>query len=378
MIYLDNSATTQIDKRVVEEMLPFLLEEYGNPTSKYYDKAVSAKKAIEKARSHVAELLNCESEEIIFNSGSSEGNNHVIKGVADYYKKKGKHLITTEIEHKSVLQSFAYLEKSDFKVSYLKPDSKGKINIEELKSKLSDETILVSIMWANNEIGTLNNIKELGDFLKSKKIFFHVDATQVVGKIKIDLKKVNLDFLTLSAHKINGPKGSGALFIRNNDLGIPIALTPLIHGGDQERGDRGGTHSVHNIVGLGKACELCYLEQNKNIEDILELEKYLINELNVNFKEKIYFNGDIDDKVPGIISVVLKNVNNELLIKKLRDNVAISTGSACNIKSPSYVLKSIGKNENEIMNTIRISIGKYNTKEEMKKFVGILKNCLGA
>lgn len=373
MIYLDNSATTKIDERVAKEMIPYLFEEYGNPSSKYYQLAQNAKNAIENSRENIAILLNCNSEEIIFNSGASEGNNHIIKGVADFYSGKGKHLITSLIEHKSVLESFKFLEKKGFEVTYLKPNSTGVIEPTELEKAIRKDTILISIMWGNNEIGTLNDIKTLSNIAKSNKIFFHTDATQVIGKMEIDLRKVEVDFLTLSAHKINGPKGIGAIYIKNDDLGLPTMLTPLIHGGDQERGDRGGTHSVHNIVGIGKAAELCKNEMKESVDKILFLETLLKNELENTFLEKIKYNGNLKSKIPGVLSVSIEGINNELLLKKLKDKVAISTGSACNIKIPSYVLNSIGKNEKDIMKTIRISIGKFNTEEEIKEFVLYLK-----
>lgn len=373
MIYLDNSATTKIDERVAKEMIPFLFEEYGNPSSKYYQLAQNAKSAVENSRKKIAELLNCDSEEIIFNSGASEGNNHIIKGIADFYSNKGKHMITSQIEHKSILEVFKFLEKKGFEVTYLKPNNTGTIDPEELEKAIRKDTILISIMWGNNEIGTLNDIETLNNIARKNKIFFHTDATQVVGKINIDLKKLNIDFLTMSAHKINGPKGIGALYVKNDDLGLPTMLTPLIHGGDQERGDRGGTHSVHNIVGIGKAAEICENEMKASLDKIKSLETLLKEELKNNLPRNIEFNGDLNSKIPGVLSLSIEGVNNELLLKKLKDKVAISTGSACNIRIPSYVLKAIGKNEKEIMQTIRISIGKFNTEEDIKEFVRLLK-----
>ncbi|OQP07702.1 cysteine desulfurase DndA, partial [Geobacillus sp. 47C-IIb] len=338
MIYLDNSATTPIDPEVREAMWPYLMEEYGNPSSKYYTLAENAKKAVEEARTRVASLLFCEPDEIIFTSCATESNNFVLKGIAHFYKKQGKHIITSKIEHKSILETCKFLEDEGFEVTYLDVDSYGQVQLEALKNALRDDTILVSIMWANNETGTLNDIPTLSQYVKSNcpNTFFHTDATQVVGKIEVDLSKTPVDFLSLSAHKLYGPKGIGACFIRKRELGLRTKITPLLHGGNQENGYRSGTLSVHNIVGLGKAAEIAKRDHQEYHQKLIELETYLINKLH-NLFPTIQFNGHPTAKIPGVVNFTIPNVSNELIIRALKDQFAISTGSACSINEPSYV-----------------------------------------
>lgn len=384
MIYLDNSATTQIDSEVKEAMLPYLTEEFGNPSSKYYTLAENAKKAVEESRERLAELINADPDEIIFTSCASESNNMIIKGVADYKKyieNKGNHIITSVTEHKSVLQTCKFLagyenavmnkeinrfrpgikeeKKIDrgYEVSLLPVNSYGQVEKETLESAIKDNTILVSIIWGNNEIGTLNPIKDLSELCKSKGILFHSDATQVLGKIETDVKNIPVDFLSFSAHKIHGPKGIGACFIRKGKYGIKPSLTALIHGGSQEEGYRAGTLAVHNIVGFGKAAEIAKRDMDNYIPKILEQEKQLKEQL-IKSIPHIQFNGHPNEKIPGILNITIPGVNNELLIKKLKDHIAISTGSACSADEPSYVLESIGKGTST-RNTIRLSISKY-------------------
>ena len=369
MIYLDNSATTPIDPEVLDAMLPYLKEEYGNPSSRYYTLAVNAEKAVEKAREQVAALINAEPKEIIFTGGASESNNFIIKGVADYkmyYEEKGNHIITSTVEHKSVLQTCNYLngdvfwnksgktiasqylkkknttKKIDrgYEVSFLPVNQYAQVQEETFKDTIKENTILASFMWSNNEIGSLNDIENLCTIAKEHGILFHSDATQVLGKIDIDVKKIPVDFLSVSAHKVYGPKGVGAAFIRQNGLS-DYKITSLIHGGLQERGYRAGTSAVHNIVGFGKACEIAKRDMKEYIKKISDLEtetkKMLIKKY-----PGIEFLGDPDNHIPGVIGMLIPNIINDMMIKDLADKVAISSEYACGIGEPSYVIKEIG------------------------------------
>ena len=391
MIYLDNNSTTPIDDEVLDAMLPYLKEEYGNPSSRYYTLSVNAYKAVEKAREQVASLINAEPKEIIFTSGASESNNFIIKGIADYkknYEGIGNHIITTTVEHKSILQSCQYLEgkvynnKSinkttskflkvniapkvidrGYEVTYLPVDNNSLVNIESFKSAIKNNTILASIMWGNNETGAINAISSIADIAKENNILFHSDATQVLGKVNIDVKKLPVDFLSFSAHKVYGPKGIGAAYLRNN--GLPIKITSLIHGGQQEDGYRAGTSAVHNIVGFGKACEIAKKNMSatnlhlKNLE--IETKKILINN-----HPDIVFIANECDHIPGMLSMIIPGIVNELLIKRLSDTVALSSGSACGIGEPSYVIKELKIGDNISTNFLRLSFNKLNTIEDL-------------
>ncbi|WP_297712353.1 cysteine desulfurase family protein [Clostridium sp.] len=384
MIYLDNSSTTPIDPEVLEAMLPYLKEEFGNPSSRHYTLAVNAEKAVEKAREQVAALINARSNEIIFTSGASESNNFIIKGVADYmkyYEEKGNHIITSTVEHKSVLQTCKFLngevfnnnptksvasrfikkqsiKKVDrgFEVDFLSVNEYGQVNAENFEKSIKDNTILASFIYGNNEIGSLNDINTLGKISKEKNILFHTDATQVLGKIDIDVNTLPVDFMSFSAHKLYGPKGVGAAFIRQNGL-TNYKMTSLIHGGQQEFGYRAGTHGVHNIVGFGKACEIAKRDMNEYMKKIADLE--------VEAKKMILakypgteFLGDPVNNIPGVIGMLIPGIVNEMFIKDLSDKVAISAGSACGVSEPSYVVKEINKNNNS-SNFIRLSLNKY-------------------
>ncbi len=385
MIYLDNSATTPIDPEVLEAMLPYLKEEFGNPSSRHYTLAVNAEKAVEKAREQVASLINAKSNEIIFTSGASESNNFIIKGVADYmkyYEEKGNHIITSTVEHKSVLQTCKFLngevfnnnptksvasrfikkqtiKKIDrgFEVDFLSVNEYAQVNPEDFKNSIKDNTILASFIYGNNEIGSLNDINTLGKISKEKNVLFHTAATQVLGKIDIDVTNLPVDFMSFSAHKLYAPKGVGAAYIRQNGL-TNFKISSLIHGGQQEYGYRAGTHGVHNIVAFGKACEIAKRDMNEYMKKISELEieakKIILNKY-----PGTKFLGDPDNKIPGVIGMLIPGIVNEMFIKDLADKVALSAGSACGISEPSYVIKEIDK-KNKGSEFIRITLNKYN------------------
>ncbi|MFY4775840.1 cysteine desulfurase DndA [Metabacillus sp. RGM 3146] len=369
MLYLDNSATTPLLPEVKEAMLPYLLEEFGNPSSKYYSYAVNAKEAVELARNNVATLLDCDANEITFTSGSTETNNMIIKGVADYYQSKGKHIITSNVEHPSVLDTCEFLETKGYEVTYLNVDQYGRISLEELRASIRNDTILVSIMWGNNELGSLNNIEEISNTCKEMGVLFHTDATQVVGKIQLSLEEYpGISFLSCSAHKFHGPKGTGAAYIKSDEYGVSTPLTPLFHGGGQENGVRSGTLAVHNIVGMGKAAELAFKSLEENIVKIGELEQKLTDLLKEKFSNHIIFNNDIVNKIPGILNVQFIGINNEILVKKLAPVMAVSTGSACSSSKPSHVLAAIGLTLDQIRNTLRFSLSPLITIEELLIF----------
>lgn len=368
MIYFDNAATTKIDDLVIKEMCEVLHDVYGNPSGKYYEQAEKAKLIVEKTRVIVGNFLNTNPDEVIFNSGASEGNNHILKGIT--LSHNNSHIITTKIEHNSSLAACKDLEDLGVKVTYLNVNNYGVIDLETLKNSIKSETKLISIIWANNEIGSLNNIEKISEICKEHNVPLHVDATQAIGKIKIDLKRINIDFLTFSAHKIYGPKGIGVLVMKRDAYGLFPEIKPLISG-SQEDDQRGGTLSVHNIAGLGKAVEILQNSLENNIKHLNELEKYLVNKL---LNLDISFNGyDPYNKVPGIINIQLPGINNEIFLKENGKNFALSTGSACSLNKPSHVLAEIGLNKFEIRNSLRISFGKNNQKEEIDQFVNLLK-----
>ncbi|ULT59601.1 aminotransferase class V-fold PLP-dependent enzyme [Neobacillus drentensis] len=369
MLYLDNSATTQVHPEVKDAMLPYLMEEFGNPSSKYYSVAENAKNAVKEARNNLASLLGCSSSEVIFTSGSTESNNMIIKGVADYYSDQGNHIITTKVEHPSVLETCRYLETKGFEVTYLDVDHFGRINIEDLKKEMKGTTILVSVIWGNNELGSLNDMKSISNLCLEENVFLHSDATQVIGKIEVDLSNYpGLTFLSFSGHKFHGPKGIGGSFIRKDQYDILTKITPLLHGGGQELGIRSGTLAVHNIVGFGKAAELANIHAVKNRNQLIELENYLTDILKEKFNTHIVFNNDVTNKIPGIISVQFKGVNNEILVKKLSPIIAVSTGSACSSSKPSHVLAAIGLSIDQVRSTIRFSLSSFLSIEDLVVF----------
>ncbi|WP_163853502.1 cysteine desulfurase family protein [Paenibacillus elgii] len=379
MIYLDNAATTPVDPEVKAIMLPYLSEEFGNPTSKYYSLATRASEAVEDARSKVATLINADPKEIIFTSCATESNNMVIKGVADYKKYvegKGNHLITSTVEHKSVLQPFRFLagfenatqnvEKNRFRpgkkavriidrgyhATFLPINEYGQVEPDTLRNAITDQTILVSLIWGNNEIGSLNDIYSLGSICRENGILFHSDATQVLGKIEINVRDMPVDFLSFSAHKIYGPKGIGAIYMRMDEYGIRPEITAFMHGGAQEDGYRAGTLAVHNIVGFGKAAEIAKRDMKTYIPKISEMERQLKAILQENFPNAT-FNGHPEKKIPGLVSVNIPGINNELLVKQLAEaGMACSTGSACAIEADST-------------NVLRFAINKFTHSTEL-------------
>ncbi|WP_458125432.1 cysteine desulfurase family protein [Paenibacillus sp. Z3-2] len=373
MLYLDNSATTKIHPEVLEAMLPYLQEEYGNPSSKFYSLAENAKKAVATAREQVAQLLGCDPDEVVFTSGATESNNMIIKGVADYYGQKdnsSKYLLTSAAEHPSVLETVEFLGERGYKTKFLDVDTYARLNIENVKETVDQiHPILTSFMWGNNEIGSLNPIDELSDFFTTNDLFFHTDATQVIGKIPVDLRKHRgIRFLSMSAHKIGGPKGIGAAIIRKQSKEIFTRLTPLLHGGGQENNYRSGTLAVHNIVGLGKAAELASQNVENNAKRLAQLENYLVDILKTKLGDKIIFNSDDHDKIPGLISLQFIGVNNELLLKKLSNFIALSSGSACSSSKPSHVLSAAGKSLEEVRQTIRITLSAEINEKELDLF----------
>ncbi|MGL5550344.1 MAG: cysteine desulfurase family protein [Culicoidibacterales bacterium] len=368
MLYLDNSATTKVLPEVVQAMLPYLEAEYGNPSSKYYPLAVHAKQAIDQARTQVATLLNCQSDEIIFTSGATESNNWIIKGVCSPLELKQQHFITSQAEHTSVLMAFQYLETLGATVTYLPVDEYARISVAELQASIQPNTKLVSLIWANNELGSLNEIEKIAEICTNAGIELHVDATQLIGKGSIDLQAIpGITYLSLSAHKFYGPKGIGVAFIRKDDQGISRALIPLLHG-SQEKGYRGGTQAVHDIVGLGKAAELANERLEANIDKLTELEVILCTKLKKAFGETLSFNSDTKNKVPGVVNIQIPQFNNEILLKELAPYLAASTGSACSSTKPSHVLKASGHDLNEIRHSVRFSLSPYLDSQQLELF----------
>jgi len=366
MLYLDNAATTKVHGEVLEEMLKYFNYYYGNSEAKYYEQSEMAKKGISNARKNVASIVGCAEDEVIFTSGATESNNFILKSIVNDFCEKGNHIITTSVEHPSIYETCKFLETKGVKITYLSVDNHGLINLDELRKSITNHTILVSIIWVNNEIGTIQKMKEIDSICAEKGIFLHSDATQAVGKTPINLKEFEaLKFLTFSSHKIFGPKGIGALIIKKDKNGIPFRLTPLIHGGEQEFGYRAGTLSNALIVGFGKACEIAQRNFEENIGKLKDFEVQIKNKLKEKFPAMIQFNNDFDEKIPGLINVRFKGVNNQILLKKLSQFIAASNGSACSVTKPSRVLKEIGLDNQKINESIRLSLSPYLKKEDL-------------
>ncbi len=367
-IYLDNSATTPVDPRVLEAMLPYFTERFGNAASRNHRFGWEAKDAVETAREQVARLLGAEPADIVFTSGATESNNIAIKGVAQMYRDKGNHLITQVTEHKAILDPCRYLESQGFRVTFLPVDRKGRIDLQQLKDSITRDTILVSVMAANNEIGTTQPIAQIGAICREKQVLFHTDATQAYGKIPIDVNAMGIDLLSCSAHKINGPKGVGALYVRRK--APRVRAEPVLHGGGHERGMRSGTLNVPGIVGLGKASEICRLEMADESTRVGALRDRLWDGLRTRLEE-ITRNGDPEHTVPGVLNVSFAYVEGESLMMAMED-VAVSSGSACTSASlePSYVLKALGVRDDLAHGSIRFSVGRFNTQYEIDYVIG--------
>lgn len=364
-IYFDNAATTKLDEEVLQEMIPYLKENYGNASS-IYKLGRESRKVVEESREKIARILNCKPNEIYFTAGGSESDNTAIKGIARANKKKGNHIITSKIEHPAVLETCKQLEKEGFEVSYISVDENGIINLEELKKTIKPATVLITIMFANNEIGTIQPIEKIGEIAKENNIYFHTDAVQAVGSVKIDVKKLNIDSLSLSGHKFYGPKGIGALYV-----GTGVKFEKFVDGGHQERNKRAGTENVAGIVGIGKAIELAYNNLDEHNNKIKELRDYYVEQI----KEKIPYikiNGDMEKRLPGNSNISFRFIEGEGLLLNLDlKGICASSGSACTSGSldPSHVLLAIGLPHEIAHGSLRITIGKYNTKEEIDYLV---------
>jgi cysteine desulfurase len=368
-IYLDYSATTPVDPRVAQKMIPYLTEQFGNPASRSHAYGWEAEKAVEEARGHVAALLNADPKEIIWTSGATEGNNLAIKGAANFYKGKGKHIVTMKTEHKAVLDTVRELERQGFEATYLDPEQNGLLDLEKFKAALRPDTVLVSVMMVNNEIGVIQPVAEIGEICRAKGIIFHCDAVQAAGKIPVDLQKLKVDLLTVTAHKVYGPKGIGALYVRRKPR---VRIEAQIHGGGHERGLRSGTLPTHQIVGMGEAFRIAKIEMAAEGERIGALRDRLLN----GFKdmEEVYVNGDMERRIPGNLNISFNFVEGESLIMAIKD-VAVSSGSACTSASlePSYVLRALGRSDELAHSSIRFTIGRFTTEEEIDYAVKLLR-----
>ena len=373
-IYLDHASTTPVDPRVVTKMQECLSLEgnFGNPASRSHEFGWKADEAVEEARANIASLVNCDVREIVWTSGATEADNLAIKGVARFYQKKGRHIITSKIEHKAVLDSCRQLEREGFEVTYLDPDRSGIISPESVLSAIKEETILVSLMHINNEIGVINDIEAIGEITRMKEIIFHVDAAQSTGKALIDLSRMKVDLMSFSAHKTYGPKGIGALYVRRKPR---VRLEAQIHGGGHERGIRSGTLPTHQIVGMGEAFRLAGIEMdsdNLRIKDLRDKFWHGLQGI-----EEIYLNGDVERRAPGFLNVSFNFVEGESLIMALKD-IAVSSGSACTSASlePSYVLRALGLKDELAHSSIRFVIGRFTTEEEVDYTVNLVRESI--
>ena len=368
-IYVDHSATTYVRDEVLEAMLPYFSENFGNASSNY-SIGRQSKKAVEEARHKVANSINADFDEIYFTSGGSEADNLIIKGIAYANKHKGNHIITSKIEHPAVLNTCKYLEQNGFEVTYLSVDKNGFVKLEELRNSITDKTILISIMTANNEIGTIQNVREIGKISRFKDVYFHTDAVQAIGNIKIDVKEMNIDALSMSAHKFYGPKGIGAAYIKNR-----IDFSPVINGGHQENSKRAGTENVPAIVGMGKAIELANGEIDEYNQKLLELRNYTIDRISKEIND-VKINGDLKNRLPGNVNISFKGIEGQSLLLMLdMKGICASSGSACTSGTldPSHVLKAIGLEDSMAKGSLRLSYGKVNSIEDAETIVKRLK-----
>lgn len=372
-IYLDYSATTPVDPRVAEKMIPYLTEIFGNPASRSHAYGWDAEKAVETAREQVAALVNCDPKEIVWTSGATESNNLAIKGAANFYASKGKHIITVKTEHKAVLDTVRELERQGFEATYLAPQADGLVNLDELKAAIRPDTVLISIMLVNNEIGVIQDIATIGTLCREKGIIFHVDAAQATGKVEIDLQNLPVDLMSFSAHKTYGPKGIGALYVCRKPR---IRLEAQIHGGGHERGFRSGTLPVHQIVGMGEAFKIAKEEMTAENARCLALRDRLWAGLSG--MEEVYLNGDLNQRVAQNLNVSFNYVEGESLMMAVKD-LAVSSGSACTSSSlePSYVLRAIGREDELAHSSIRFSIGRYTTEADIDYAIKLLKEKVG-
>ena len=372
-IYLDYSATTPVDTRVADLMIPYLREQFGNPASRSHAYGWEAEKAVEDARSRVAELVNCDPREIVWTSGATEAINLALKGAANFYKERGKHLVTVKTEHKATLDTMRELERQGFEVTYLDVQEDGLVDLEVLKAALRPDTILVSVMMVNNEIGVIQDIETIGEMMRERKIIFHVDSAQATGKVEIDLQKLKVDLMSFSAHKTYGPKGIGALFVRRKPR---VRIEAQMHGGGHERGMRSGTLATHQIVGIGEAFRLARLEMGAENERIRSLRDRLWAGLSD--IEEIYLNGDMARRVAHNLNVSFNYVEGESLIMAVK-GIAVSSGSACTSASlePSYVLRALGRSDELAHSSIRFTIGRFTTEAEVDYTIELMKSKVG-
>ncbi len=373
-IYLDYSATTPVDPRVAEKMLQCLSTEgnFGNPASRSHVFGWRAEEAVEDARRHVADLIHADPREIVWTSGATESDNLAIKGVAHFYSKKGKHIITSRIEHKAVLDTCRQLEREGFEITYLDPDSDGIITPESVEQALRDDTILVTLMHVNNEIGVINDIAAIGEITRPRKIIFHVDAAQSVGKIPVNMETMKVDLLSISAHKLYGPKGIGVLYVRRKPR---VRLEAQMHGGGHERGMRSGTLPTHQIVGMGEACRIAAQEMDAEYIRINALKERVL--ANVADLEEVHINGSLEQRLPGILNISFAFVEGESLMMSLKD-LAVSSGSACTSASlePSYVLRALGLSDELAHSSLRISLGRFTTAAEVDHAIAEIRDAV--
>ncbi len=368
-IYMDYSSTTPIDPRVAEKMIPYLREQFGNPASRSHMYGWTAEKAVEEARAEVAALVHADPREIIWTSGATESNNLALKGAAHFYQTRGKHIITVKTEHKAVLDTVRELERQGFEATYLQPQDNGLITIEQLAEAIRPDTILVSVMLVNNEIGVIQPIDAIGELCRSKGIIFHCDAAQATGKVEIDLEKTKVDLMTFTAHKTYGPKGIGALYVRRKPR---VRIEAQMHGGGHERGLRSGTLATHQIVGMGEAFKLAREEMDSERTRIIGLRDRLAKGLQE--IEEVYINGDMEHRVPHNLNVSFNYVEGESLIMAIKD-LAVSSGSACTSASlePSYVLRALGRSDELAHSSIRFTFGRFTTEEEIDFTIALIK-----
>lgn len=372
-VYLDYAATTPVDKRVAEKMIPYLTETFGNPASNSHAFGWEAEEAVEKARADIAALINADPKEIIFTSGATESDNLAIKGAANFYKTKGKHLITVKTEHKAVLDTMRELERQGFEVTYLGVQENGLIDLEELKAAIRDDTILISVMWVNNEIGVVQDIPAIGEICRERKIIFHVDAAQACGKVPVDVEAAKIDLLSMSGHKVYGPKGIGALYVRRKPR---VRLEAQMHGGGHERGFRSGTLPTHQIVGMGEAFRIAKEELEQDMAHYRKLRDIFLK--GIEGIEEVYINGNLEHRAPNNLNVSFNFVEGESLIMAVKE-LAVSSGSACTSASlePSYVLRALGRNDELAHSSLRITFGRMTTEEEVQFAAELIKSKIG-